>query len=793
MESINVPENWDKQQFRKGKFLAPQNYGKITLEAENLKPKILTVVGSDASMLSELPPTDSDQELMEEVLDGIDQKIAAFDDNISVADISSFGIDVSKEAFKTTPCRTKIKNKSSVQMDNQPIIWNLDLEEVLDNIDENIGPAADTVLLDDESSPSLEVDIAPEDDIKSTPSLSGCSPLIKNCYVKMDNQPINWNLQKVVLPSGAKKLKYTRYKCCEEDKEDLYEQPLLEIHDVVQIPLDKWFETNVSQKLENEVDEKTAAVHEDEVEEVSAPNSDTLKAGKRLKRHSKQFIEDALEMCDSIGVMKTAEKMNVSRMNLTRWRRNMGKESWKKRVRHTTKFKKEVLEHCGKRLKRHSQQFIEDALKMCDSIGVMKTAEKLNVSRMNLTRWRKNMGKESQKKRVRHTTEFKKEVLDHYSHHGSKATIGEYDSIDNSKICKWKKQYGVDPTIHSSEEVRFRLEVLDYCKENGLKAASDKFKVPLPTIWDWKAKEKKKMKNPKRLKNDIVQGYSKDLKNETIKEYSEELKNEIVMFYKEHGSKACEVKFKVPRQTVRNWAVNMGQATIGEKRVEHEKLEALQLAKKEGVQKAMSTFPVKRATLYHWAKNMNAEIRDGENNSIEVSVAKEGHRKKLVFGRVEKPKKVKEKKPRIPKPKKVKQAKPIEEVNSVELPDWAASFIKKAKTTSTVNGDCKGIGIPGLQIEESLLASSDFETINCDVFSMTIPVIQTPLLDTPSSQDRGCSDSSSESEYECNDYSDFSFPFFSPSLHQNVSASSASLDPPTMLRKRRFHGQTNSA
>ena len=284
----------------------------------------------------------------------------------------------------------------------------------------------------------------------------------------------------------------------------------------------------------------------------------------------------------------------------------------------------------------------------------------------------------------------------------------------------------------------------------------------------------------------------REMENEITRDCSK-MKNEIVVFYKEHGSKACEDKFKVPRQTVRNWAINMGQCTIGEREKRLEKLEALQLAKKEGVQKAMKTYPVKRATLYHWAKNMNAEIRDGENNSLEVSMTREGQRKKLVFGRVKKPKIVKEKKPRIPKPKKIKPTKPIEEINSVELPDWAASFIKKVKTTaiSTNERNCS-IGIPGLQVEESLLTPSDFETINCDIFSMTIPVVQTPLMDTTtSSQDLGCSDSSNESEYECNDYSDFSFPFFSPSLQQNVSTSRGSIDPSDTSRKR-SHGQNYS-
>jgi len=732
MESINVPENGDNQQIRKGKFQAPLNYGKLTLETESLKIKKLAVVGSDGSKMSynhsEVSAIDSDQELelIKEVLDGMDEKTAASDDNISVADDSIFEFDVSEEA------RTKIKRRSSVQMDNQPIIWNLDLKEVLDSKNEKISPVDDTISIDDDSSPSFEIGLdALENDIKSTPSMSRCSPLIKECYIKMDNQPINWNLEKVVLPSGATELKYTRYKCFKEEnigeeKEDNSENPMLEIHDVVQIPQGKWFESNISDKLEQEVDEKTYTSHEDEVEEAYSPNSDTVKVGKRFKRQ------------------------------------------------------------------RHSKQFIEDALKMCDTIGVVKTAKMMNVSRMNLTRWRKKMGKESQKKRIKHSTGFKKEVLKHYSQHGSPATKGKYDSVDGSKISKWKKQYGVDPVIFSERE-RYKSEVLVYCKEKGLKAASDKFKVPLPTIWDWKAKEKKKLKNLLKLKKDIVQGRSKDLKNEMIKEYSNELKNEIVAFYKEHGSKACEVKFKVPRQTIRNWAVNMGQATIGEKRVEEKKLEALQLAKKEGVQKAMNTYPVKRATLYHWAKNMNAEIRDGENNSLEVSMVKEGQKKKLVFGRVEKPKIVKEKKPRITKPKKVKPTKPIEEVNSVELPEWAASFIKKAKTTTNITSDSKGIEIPGLQIHESLLTSTDFETINCDIFSMTIPVVQTPLSDTVSSQDRVCSDSSSESEYECNDYSDFSFPFFSPSLHQNVSTCSASLGSPTRPKKRRSQGQNYSA
>lgn len=534
---------------------------------------------------------------------------------------------------------------------------------------------------------------------------------LKNCSVSLYHQPVNWNMEKVVLPSGETKLKYTRYKYCNEEN----------------LNLENYFEDDQKNHHIGSFCGRTG-VEDNESEELET----NYVLGKGVKLKSKSLFEDE---------MKWIEVKDEFSPNLLP----------------------------SPKMKRHSKKFIDDALNMCDAIGVMRTAKKLNVSRINLTRWRRNMGRESQKLRNRHPEKFKKEVLDYYSRHGINATKAKYNSVDASNICKWKKKYGVDPII-SSEDRRFKLEVVSYSKEKGLKAASNKFDVPIQSIWDWKAKQNRR---DRRLKAQIARITKPSNREKGALDHDNELRNKVVKYYKQHGSKACEDEFKIPRQTVRNWAINFGQSVIGEKKDRNaiEKPEALKLAKQEGVKKAMEVFRIKRGTLYNWAKKVNAEVCEGDNNSLELSLTKEGKKRNLVFARVKKPKKVKEKKLKVPKPRKIKQAKPAQLEHTVELPEWAASFIGAPKINS------------GTRKTEAMLPSSDFSTVDCEIFTMTIPVIQTPffdILDTINQVSEECIDSSSESEYECNEYSEFSFPFFSPSQQESIGTRGASIDPPSV-------------
>merc|ERR1719369_2433534 len=160
----------------------------------------------------------------------------------------------------------------------------------------------------------------------------------------------------------------------------------------------------------------------------------------------------------------------------------------------------------------------------------------------------------------------------------------------------------------------------------------------------------------------------------SVENYDEELKNEVVSHYLENGAFQCEKKFRVPRQTVRHWALKTGKAEIGRHLDVKYRAKAVKLARKEGVKKALQMFPVARTTLYYWANLCGGEISERHNLCLQITVNQQGLKRRIVFRKVVKPKKVK-----VKKVKKVivKKEKPrlIEAPREI-LPTWAADFLK---------------------------------------------------------------------------------------------------------------------
>eukprot|EP00092_Neocalanus_flemingeri_P022195 GFUD01024074.1.p1 GENE.GFUD01024074.1~~GFUD01024074.1.p1 ORF type:complete len:898 (-),score=219.17 GFUD01024074.1:81-2774(-) len=493
------------------------------------------------------------------------------------------------------------------------------------------------------------------------------------------------------------------------------------------------------------------------------------------RKYDLTFKEEVLDYCEQFGVTKTCQMFDVTVQVVYSWRKD-GVES--------------------KPFVRYSSEFIEDAVKTCEKEGFRKTAKSLNLSPKTLWAWKVKAGKPSSK--LKFTYQFKKEVVDYYSKHGSKSACKKFTSVDSSQLCKWKKKFAsvLEPEAKAiflnTEKQKFQAAVLKFAKENGLKAAAIEFNVSLPNIWDWKSKENKRFKQVKARK-----AAKRRPGEERNFEYSQELKNTIVEYYQDHGSKACEDQFHVPRQTVRNWALKMGEAEIGLRNnmINVERVEVLEMARSEGVKKALQKYPVKRATLYYWAKALGAEVSEGLNKTVELIVTQQqGIIKKLVFGRIKKPKREKIK--RV-KQIKVKPKKPEVVVSSLELPTWASDFIKK-----------KPPNLPCVLSSESnplLSLESSSTLLSCDIFSLSLPVtsLTSPeapldLIDSTNVLSKDLdpsqsSDSSSESEYECDDDSDFllSLPYFSPTP-QFYDASLITVDPPNTIRKRRMPGQGTS-
>eukprot|EP00092_Neocalanus_flemingeri_P032917 GFUD01035799.1.p1 GENE.GFUD01035799.1~~GFUD01035799.1.p1 ORF type:complete len:801 (+),score=212.78 GFUD01035799.1:30-2405(+) len=494
------------------------------------------------------------------------------------------------------------------------------------------------------------------------------------------------------------------------------------------------------------------------------------------RKYDLTFKEEVLDYCEQFGVTKTCQMFDVTAQVVYSWRKN-GVES--------------------KPFIRYSSEFIEDAVKTCEKEGFRKTAKSLNLSLKTLWAWKGKAEKPSSK--LKFTDQFKKEVVEYYSKHGSKSACKKFTNVDSSQLCKWKKKFAAvleteaKAIFLNTEKQKFQAAVVKFAKENGLKAAAIEFNVSLPNIWDWKSKENKRLKQVKARKA----AKRRPDEESNFEEYSQELKNTIVEYYQDHGSKACEDRFHVPRQTVRNWALKMGEAEIGLRNnmIDVERVEVLEMARREGVKKALQKYPVKRATLYYWAKALGAEVSEGLNKTVELIVTQQqGIKKKLVFGRV--------KKPKIEKIKRVKQIKvkpkkPEKEVPSLELPTWASDFIKKKPPTLPCVLSSESNPLLSLESSSTLL-SCDIFSLSLPVTSLTCPEAPLDLIDSTNILSKDLdpsqsSDSSSESEYECDDDSDFflSLPYFSPTP-QFYDASLITVDPPNTIRKRRMPGQGTS-
>jgi len=675
------------------------------------------------------------------------------------------------------------------------------LSDVLKNLDNFPNPFEDSFTLEDDLnlSDNLSID---DPDLSASPPTSPTTPRIMSCFVKLGDQPINWNMDKMVLPDGSTRLRYTRYKCDEEEeKEEAVGQDvdhdkvkLLDLEEFSILP--DCINASDSDKVGLEVEQFDPSFLQDEIEQqelkeetspfvavftvsevkdefLSEEEEGPIIQNKSLrdpidcKRYfDKESKEAILQYNEKFGPAETCRKYAINNSMIYYW-------------------KKHGLQN------RYSDEFKEDAVHAYETMGLRKAAKTLNLSLATLVKWKKEMGGESKKRKF--SDEFKKDALKYYAENGSKAALAKYEHVDSSQLSKWKKQFATELEISigfgrsfDTEKRSFQKKVVEYSKENGLKAAAEKFNASLPNIWEWRAKENKRLKNRK-MQQQARQKQKKDKLDEILEDYSQEFKDSVVEHYKEHGSKSCEEQFHVPRQTFRNWAIKMGEMEIGTRRTNVEKSEVLEMATKAGVQKTLEKYPVKRAILYVWAKALGAEVSQGSNNSLELTVSKQGMLKKLVFGRVKKPKKKKEKKVRIPKPPKIKPKKPWEMTNSLELPEWAASFIQRPK--KPVGNEHNNNTLPCVLSSESspLISQSNIPIFNCDIFSMSVPVASTSLQESSSQQDSSSSsDSSSDSEYECDDYSDFLYPlpFFSPNP-QLCSSPSVTIDPPNTVRKQR--------
>ena len=95
--------------------------------------------------------------------------------------------------------------------------------------------------------------------------------------------------------------------------------------------------------------------------------------------------------------------------------------------------------------------------------------------------------------------EKKKEVVRFLCQHGKEATLEKYKISNPKRLQNWRKKFHSEigefkkPPRRkiSAKEAVFRGEVIAHSNIHGVKAASEKFNVSSPKIWDWRTKAKR--------------------------------------------------------------------------------------------------------------------------------------------------------------------------------------------------------------------------------------------------------------------------------------------------------------
>ena len=94
--------------------------------------------------------------------------------------------------------------------------------------------------------------------------------------------------------------------------------------------------------------------------------------------------------------------------------------------------------------------------------------------------------------------EKKKEVVKFFCQHGKEATLEKYKISNPKRLQNWRKKFHSEigefkktpKRKISVKEASFREEVIAHSNIHGIKAASERFNVSSPKIWDWRTRAK---------------------------------------------------------------------------------------------------------------------------------------------------------------------------------------------------------------------------------------------------------------------------------------------------------------
>ena len=391
--------------------------------------------------------------------------------------------------------------------------------------------------------------------------------------------------------------------------------------------------------------------------------------------YPKDFKQTVLDFYKDFGPKKAAEKFGLKKRLILEWRKTAGFPKY-------TENRNNGGGGLSLKASRayYQPDFKLEVVKYAEENGAEAAASKFNVNSTIVYKWRQN-----------------------------KQKIKNKIQMDTSKLAQEQSPATRQPVKYPSNKLSAKLysrneekEIIDYFVNYGEKLTLIKYGIASKRLYNWRERYNNEYQGT------LIRKKKKTKKNEVTRlrkvcyDYDEDTKSKVVEAYLKDGAVVTEGKFKIPRQTIRNWALKhlkQGRvASLGTK----EKEEALRTAKQYGVKEATAKFAVSRATLYNWAKRSGGKMEEdqtGDSLSVTVPSGNKCSSRKLVFYRKkEKPVKIrilKEKKEK----KQITKVKSTEVVETpcVELPEWALDFIKKRVPKMVVRNTSEGVllDIPG--------------------------------------------------------------------------------------------------
>jgi len=507
--------------------------------------------------------------------------------------------------------------------------------------------------------------------------------------------------------------------------------------------------------------------------------------------YSDDFKQKVLEFYKAEGPKKASEKFGVTKHLILQWRRVHTKFNCEAYNKNSDK----IISRSKR--KHYTDDFKITVLKHFEEFGERATAEKFDLNSGLLYKWRQQAdtfknsdsddGKiviksevEEVERYSKPTNKRKKEILEFYLQFGKDATMQKF-KITQKRLFNWRKRFNSEfdgVLYHEGSKTRgplppaeklFRQEVVSYCQDHGMLKTTEKFDVSAAQVIKWK--RAKRPKKPESIGIDKVKRRS-SLEKKSQKSYDEATKEAAIKCYLEEGAFACERKHKIPRQSVRNWALARGLVEEKEDNIK----QILESATKEGVQNTLKKFSVSRASLYNWANKYNATMFENtEDQSIYIKVSEGSERKIIFLKKREKPLKV----PKVREKKESKRQKRKREREEEEkatdftvVPDWVLDFIKKkvpkvdfAKDNTNVEVNSNDIIYEG---EIFTLTTGMLDNDDNDKISDEVPVIKSEFHTEVDLNENDVDGEDDEDDEANGDYVELdifnTMPFFSPNF-----------------------------